>query len=55
MTLTRADLSNLVLREGAMMKTFNPKEILSLTRGVPYDAFVLWLHIERNRLRYKFS
>jgi 8-oxo-dGTP pyrophosphatase MutT (NUDIX family) len=52
-TLTRADLSSLVLREGTMMKTFDPKEILSLTRVVPYDAFVLWLHIERNRLRYK--
>lgn len=52
--MKRADLNNLVLREGAMMKTFGPKEILSLDRIVPYDAFVLWLHIAKNRLRYKF-
>lgn len=54
-TLAQADLSRLILREGAMMKTFYPKEILSLTRVVPYDAFVLWLHITKNRLRHKFS
>lgn len=52
-TLTNADLSSLVLREGTMMKTFYPKEIFSLTRVVPYDAFAIWLHIERTRLRCK--
>lgn len=54
-TMARADLSSLVLHEGAMMKTFDPKEILFLPRVVPYDAFVLWLHIAKNRLRYKFD
>lgn len=49
--LTQADSNGLVLREGTMMKKFDAKEILSLTRVVPYDAFALWLHIGRNRLR----
>jgi len=51
--VAQSDLSGLILREGAMMKTFDSKELLSLDRVVPYDAFVLWLHIAKDRLRYK--
>lgn len=38
------------LREGARMQTFAPREILSLARVKPYDAFALWQHVNRERL-----
>jgi 8-oxo-dGTP pyrophosphatase MutT (NUDIX family) len=49
--LTYAEHSRLELREGAAMKIFDGKEIMRLNRLVPYDAFTLWLHHERNRLK----
>jgi len=42
-----SDMAKLVLREGAGMKVFTASEILSESRVVPYDAFALWLHANR--------
>lgn len=45
-------LSTLTLREGRDMRRFSPQEILGGTIGItPYDAFALWFHINRGRLR----
>jgi len=42
-----SNLARLVLCEGAGMKAFTASEILSERRVVPYDAFALWLHANR--------
>jgi 8-oxo-dGTP pyrophosphatase MutT (NUDIX family) len=40
------------LREGSALRLFAPDVILTGSVPlVPYDAFVLWLHINRHRLR----
>jgi 8-oxo-dGTP pyrophosphatase MutT (NUDIX family) len=49
--MTYAEMEDLELGEGAAMKVFEGKEIMTLNRVVPYDAFTLWLHYERNRLK----
>jgi len=43
----RRTLDHLTLREGAKMKLFTAREILTGTRIVPFDAFALWLHAAR--------
>jgi 8-oxo-dGTP pyrophosphatase MutT (NUDIX family) len=44
------DMSRLVLGEGAGMEAFAAERALVDTRLVPYDAFALWLHYQRERL-----
>jgi 8-oxo-dGTP pyrophosphatase MutT (NUDIX family) len=49
-TLPQADLSGLVLGEGADFAAFEPERLLAMPRVVPYDAFALWMHHARGRL-----
>jgi 8-oxo-dGTP pyrophosphatase MutT (NUDIX family) len=42
--LERTAPSSLILREGAAMRIFSAREILTMERVVPYDAFAIWLH-----------
>lgn len=50
--LDRNVLSTLTLREGCEMRLFSPEAILGCAIDItPYDAFALWFHINRNRLR----
>ncbi len=49
--ITYATLDGLHLQEGEAMQVFDGREALSLLRIVPYDAFTLWLHCERTRLK----
>lgn len=48
--LPMAVVPQLVLREGAEMRSFTGEEVFGLPRVVPYDAFALWLHFARNRI-----
>jgi len=48
--MKREILSSLVLNEGAEMRAFTPEEILNEPRVVPYDAFALWLHVNRSQI-----
>ena len=41
-------LAHLKLGEGRAFDTFNPDQILAEPRVVPYDAFALWQHINRD-------
>lgn len=43
-----AELPNLVLGEGAGLDTFTADQMLDEPRIVPYDAFALWQHINRD-------
>ena len=43
-------VSRLVLGEGQDMRLFTAEEALALPRLVPYDAFALYLHVNRRRL-----
>lgn len=46
--MTEAEVSRLVLHEGAEMRLFAPSDLFGL-RLTPYDAFALWLHFARAR------
>ena len=48
--LTHQESSSLILNEGEAMRGFTIREIKTLQRISPIDAFALWLHIERGRL-----
>jgi 8-oxo-dGTP pyrophosphatase MutT (NUDIX family) len=48
--LPQADLSGLVLGEGADLAAFEPERLLAMPRVVPYDAFALWMHHARGRI-----
>lgn len=48
--IERRTLDHLTLHEGAKMKIFTAREILTSTRIVPFDAFALWLHAARQVL-----
>jgi 8-oxo-dGTP pyrophosphatase MutT (NUDIX family) len=48
---TEAEVGRFTLGEGAAMRLFTPAEILALANVTPYDAFALWLHIARGRLK----
>lgn len=48
---TEAEIARFILGEGAAMKLFTPAEIFALSNVTPYDAFALWLHSARGRLR----
>jgi 8-oxo-dGTP pyrophosphatase MutT (NUDIX family) len=41
-------LPELVLGEGADMRAFTARELLSGPRVVPFDAFAIWLHVARD-------
>jgi 8-oxo-dGTP pyrophosphatase MutT (NUDIX family) len=45
-----SDVSAFVLGEGAALGAFTAEQALVDARLVPYDAFALWLHHQRNRL-----
>jgi 8-oxo-dGTP pyrophosphatase MutT (NUDIX family) len=49
--LPLAIVPRLVLREGAEMRSFKGEELFAILRLVPYDAFALWLHFARYRIR----
>ena len=44
-----SSLQGLVLGEGADMRAFTARELLNMTRIVPFDAFAIWLHAARER------
>ncbi len=48
-SLAAERVKSLILREGADLRVFSPHEIQNL-RVTPYDAFGLWLHINRERI-----
>jgi hypothetical protein len=49
--LALSEINSLCLQEGSAMQQFSPEEILTGTVPLtPYDAFALWLHINRGRL-----
>jgi 8-oxo-dGTP pyrophosphatase MutT (NUDIX family) len=48
---TEAEVDRFILGEGAAMKLFTPGEIFALANVTPYDAFALWLHSARGRLK----
>lgn len=41
----------LVLHEGADLRAFDGAELLSRHQVTPYDAFAIWMHMSRARLR----
>ena len=45
---TAAEVSGLVLHEGADLRLFAPDELFD-ARLTPYDSFALWLHFARDR------
>lgn len=49
--ITSAELTRAHLTEGARMESFTAREVLALPRMKPNDGFVLWQHVNRNRLR----
>jgi 8-oxo-dGTP pyrophosphatase MutT (NUDIX family) len=49
--VSAAAWSRVVLHEGADVRAFAGDEALSLPRISPYDAFALFLHRNRNRLK----
>lgn len=51
-TLDPTEFARLRLGEGHAMKLFGAADILTTAMPMtPYDAFALWLHINRSRLR----
>lgn len=50
-SLASEKLSRLVLGEGREMRAFNPAALLRDERVVPFDAFAVWLHASRQRIR----
>ena len=46
--MTAAELPGLKLGEGAALDVFTADQMLSEPRIVPYDAFALWQHINRD-------
>ncbi len=43
-------LANLVVKEGRAMARFTGREALDLKRLTPYDNWVLWLHVNQERI-----
>jgi 8-oxo-dGTP pyrophosphatase MutT (NUDIX family) len=41
----------LVLHEGAAVRAFDGKDLLSKERVTPYDAFAVWMHLYRRQGR----
>jgi 8-oxo-dGTP pyrophosphatase MutT (NUDIX family) len=49
--ITTAEVSGLVLHEGADLRLFAPDELFD-ARLTPYDSFALWLHFARGRFGF---
>jgi 8-oxo-dGTP pyrophosphatase MutT (NUDIX family) len=49
-TVPSERVASLILCEGAALRVFSPAQVLALPRVTPYDAFGLWLHINRDRI-----
>jgi len=49
-TVPESCLAGLSLGEGADLRVFTPEEVLRHRQIAPYDAFALWLHINRGRI-----
>jgi 8-oxo-dGTP pyrophosphatase MutT (NUDIX family) len=47
--VTDEAFSKFVLHEGAQFKRFSGAEILCQQRVTPYDAFAIWMHLNRSR------
>lgn len=45
-----AAFRDFVLHEGAAVEAIEAKELLTARRVTPYDAFAIWLHVNRERL-----
>jgi 8-oxo-dGTP pyrophosphatase MutT (NUDIX family) len=43
----RADFDKIVLHEGADFQAIAGKELLSVRKVTPYDAFAIWMHMNR--------
>jgi len=43
--------AGLALGEGQRMQLFTGREVLALNPVTPYDRFLLWMHIQQDRLR----
>ena len=50
-TISGATFEKLVLHEGREVRAFSGADILNETRVTPYDAFAIWLHCRRKRMR----
>jgi 8-oxo-dGTP pyrophosphatase MutT (NUDIX family) len=48
MTVSEAEVSRLILHEGAEMRLIAPETLFALPL-VPYDSFAVWLHVARHR------
>ena len=48
--LDEGQVAGLHLGEGCALRLFSAREVLSGLRLTPYDAFGLWMHINRHRL-----
>jgi 8-oxo-dGTP pyrophosphatase MutT (NUDIX family) len=49
--LDARQIARIRLGEGSQFLLFTAREALSLSRLTPYDAFALWLHANRGRVR----
>jgi 8-oxo-dGTP pyrophosphatase MutT (NUDIX family) len=49
--VTSAAFERFTLHEGAEYRAFVGTDLLGSVRVVPYDAFVIWLHMHRARFR----
>lgn len=50
-TIASAAFGQLVLHEGREVRAFSGADILKEARVTPYDAFAIWLHYRRERMR----
>ena len=49
--VTLGAFSSMVLHEGTEIRAFRGMDILKQPRVTPYDAFAIWLHYRRERLK----
>ncbi len=47
--VTAQSFSRFVLHEGAEVRAFTGAELLTQPRVTPYDAFAIWMHLNRTR------
>jgi 8-oxo-dGTP pyrophosphatase MutT (NUDIX family) len=47
--VTQSAFADMRLHEGADVRAFTGMELLQQPRVTPYDAFVIWLHFQRDR------
>jgi 8-oxo-dGTP pyrophosphatase MutT (NUDIX family) len=51
LSVSLESFSRFVLHEGALVKAFTAREILTQQRMTPYDAYAIWLHARRSRFQ----